>query len=111
MSKSASTSSVLLIILIVLTFPIWIGIAGGVFGLMAGLFGAAIGVIAGVFGAIAGIVGAIFGMLGKFLGWILGGMFDIQILPHVHFPGPITIFLIVLVIALVVQSNKKSSKK
>ncbi|MCU0397093.1 MAG: hypothetical protein MUC73_03220 [Cyclobacteriaceae bacterium] len=108
---SRSASSVLLIILIVLTFPFWIGIAGGIFGLVAGLFGAAIGVMAGIFGAIAGVFGAIFGIIGKLFGWLFGGLFNFHVFPHIHFPGPVTFLLIILVIALIVRSNKTPSKK
>lgn len=50
----------------VITFPIGIGIIGGLFGLIAGLFGAAIGIVAGVFGAV-------FGMLGGVFGWAFNG--------------------------------------
>jgi len=52
MSRSNST---LLIVLLIFTFPIWIGIFGGLFGLVAGVFGAVIGIIAGIFGAIIGV--------------------------------------------------------
>lgn len=52
--------------MIVFTFPIWIGLAGGLFGLVMGLIGAAIGIVGAVFGAIVGGFGALFG--GMF-GW------------------------------------------
>ena len=61
MQSKSSTSTLLIVLLLVLTFPIWLGIAGGIFGLVAGLFGAIIGIFAGVIGAVFGIIGGIFG--------------------------------------------------
>ena len=60
------TSSLLLLIIAIITFPIWIGIIGGFFGLVFGLIGGVIGIVAGVFGAIFGIIGSI---IGGFFGW------------------------------------------
>ena len=51
------------IILLVLTFPIWIGIAGGLFGLIIGLIAGFFGLIAGLFGAIIGAIGALIGAI------------------------------------------------
>jgi len=106
-----STSTVLIVILLILTFPIWIGLAGGIFGLVMGLFGAAIGLIAGIFGAIGGILGAIFGVIGEFFSWIFGGIFDCDFYsPHVSFPRPITLLLIILVAVLIMRSRNQPAK-
>lgn len=59
---SRSTSSLLLIFCLIITFPFWIGIIGGLFGLLAGLGGAIIGIAAGIMGAIAGVIGGIVGI-------------------------------------------------
>ncbi len=57
------------IILIVLTFPIWIGLIGGAFGLVFGLLGGVLGIFGGGIGAIASGVGSlihgIFHLLGS----------------------------------------------
>lgn len=66
-SNTNSGTTILIILILVFTFPIWIGIAGGLFGLIAGLFGAAIGIIAAVCGAIIGVFGAL--ISGLFGGW------------------------------------------
>jgi hypothetical protein len=50
-------------VILVFTFPVWIGLAGGLIGLIAGAFGAVIGILAGVFGALIGAVGAVFGWM------------------------------------------------
>jgi hypothetical protein len=47
---SSSPSTILLIIILVITFPLWIAI-----------FGALIGVLGGVFGAVFGVFGALLG--------------------------------------------------
>jgi len=92
MQSKSSTSTVLVILLIVCTFPIWVGIAAGIFGLMAGLIGAVFGILAGVFGAVFGIVGSIFGGI---FHW--GGGF------HWNF---LTILLIVGIIVLISRPRK-----
>jgi len=111
MAKSTSASSAIIIILLVLTFPIWIGIAGGLFGLAMGLFGAAVGIVAAIFGIFGGILGTLFGVIGKIFGWIFGGIFSWHYFPGIHVPGPVTLLLIVLVVALVIQSRKTPAKK
>ena len=95
-SKSSnSTTTVLLALLLIFTFPIWIGIAGGIFGIIAGVFGAVIGIFAGVFGAIFGIIGGLFG-------WI----FDWHpFTPFSHWPI-FTILAIALVVVLISRSRK-----
>jgi len=96
MQSKGSTSTVLIVLLLVFTFPIWIGIAGGIFGLIAGIFGAAIGIIAGVFGAVFGAMGGLFGWLFDWH-WPFGGFFQWNIF---------TIFFIVLVVVLISRSRK-----
>ena len=109
MSRSASTT--LLVILMICTFPIWIGIAGGIFGLAAGLFGAAIGIVAGVFGVFGGILGAIFGVIGKVYSSIFGTIFHWDFHPGFHFSNPIILALIVLAIIIIAKSKKQPVKK
>ena len=54
--KMSKSNKILLIILLVLTFPIWIGV-------VAGLFGLAVGIIGAVFGIVVGFLGAAFGLV------------------------------------------------
>ncbi len=99
MRSQSSTSSVLLIIVLIFTFPLWIGIAGGLLGVVIGLFGAAIGIVAAVFGAIVGVFGAVFG-------WMFNWNF------HVHWPfaflgsGFFITIAIVLVVMMITRSKK-----
>lgn len=54
------SSTLLIVIILIITFPFWFGLGAGLFGIIAGLFGGLIGLIAGLIGAIVGIMAAIF---------------------------------------------------
>lgn len=94
-AKTSSNSSVLVLILLIITFPLWIGILGGLFGLVAGVFGAVVGIIAAVFGAIFGAFGAVFGIFDWF--------------PHVHLSG-FRFFLVVAIIFAIVMMSRSKKK-
>lgn len=91
MQTKSSTSTVLIILLVILTFPVWIAIAGGLFGMTIGMIGAAFGIVAGVFGAVFGAIGAIFGWLFNIpFGWT-----DWNLLP------------VILIIAVVMLATRR----
>jgi len=92
MQSKSSASTLLVILLIFLTFPIWLGISGGVLGLMAGLMAAIFGIFAGIFGAAFGVIGSMFHWH-----WPFGGFF------HWNF---LTIILIVGIIVFISRSKK-----
>lgn len=54
--KKDTSKNVLLIALVICSFPIWIGFVAGAFGLVIGLFG-------GLFGLVVGLGGGFFGLL------------------------------------------------
>lgn len=54
--KMSTPIKVLLIIVIILTFPLWIGVVGGLFGVLVGILGALFGIIVGFGGAAIGLV-------------------------------------------------------
>jgi hypothetical protein len=99
MQRSSSTSTVLIILLF--TFPLWIGLGAGLFGLIAGLFAGLVGLIVGLIGAVIGVVAAIFKAL---FGW--GGYHDW------HFNGPdlnaFTWFTLLIIGALIISRRNKS---
>jgi hypothetical protein len=102
-----STSTILLVFILLFTFPIWIGIVGGMFGLVMGLFGALMGIFAGFFGVLGGVLGAIFGAIGEVFSWMFGGSyFDCDAFPSIHFPRPMTVILVAVVIILIFKSRK-----
>ncbi len=102
MARSSSGSSTLLVVvLLVLTFPIWFALLAALFGVVVGLFGAAIGVIAAIFGASIAIIALPFKLLFGF------GDF--------HFPffqtGNGFVILLLLIVAFVlVQRGRKTGK-
>lgn len=56
-TRSSSPASTFLIILIlVLTFPLWVGLLGAMVGILGGLFGVLIGIIAAIFGVIVALI-------------------------------------------------------
>jgi hypothetical protein len=83
-------------LLIIFTFPLWIGIAAGLIGVIAGIFGAVFGVIAGIFGAIFGLIGGIFGWMFDW-NWPFHGFFRWNL---------VSILLIALVVVLISRSKK-----
>lgn len=96
MTRSNSGTTILIVLIVVFTFPIWVGIAGGLFGLIAGLFGAAIGIIGAVFGAVIGVFGAVISVL--FGGWW----------PDTHFS--MNVFLAVCLVFAIVMLSKARKK-
>jgi hypothetical protein len=98
MATRSATSTLLIVCLLVFTFPLWIAMAGGLIGLVAGIFGATIGIIAGAVGLMAGIIAFPFKLL---LGWGHGGWF-----PHFHFHGFLFLAGIILLIALLLKKKQ-----
>ncbi|HEY9044356.1 MAG TPA: hypothetical protein VIN08_00585 [Ohtaekwangia sp.] len=96
-SSNSSTTTVLIAVLLVLSFPFWIGILGGLLGLIIGIFG-------GVIGAIGGIIGGIFGAIGGLIGWIFDWNFHFPFIFWNH--SFFTILAIVLLIVILTKSRK-----
>lgn len=100
------TSSIILAVVILFTFPIWIGIAGGLFGMFFGLIGGFFGLIAGLFGAIIGAIAAMFGVIFHlFFGWSndWNGF---------HFPGNgLGFFIFIIIVAFLIQSKQRKQDR
>jgi hypothetical protein len=96
-SASSGTNAILIAIIVIITFPLWIGILGGIFGLVIGGIGGLIGLIAGVFGIVIGTIGGVIGSIFSWGYWDLGfwnGNFFI-------------FFFVVLLIALAIKPRRK----
>ena len=82
--KPMKGSTLLLALIVLFTFPIWIGLLAGGFGLVIGILGA-------IFGVVFGIIGAIFGAIGGILEAIFSGIFghswNFISFPHFHLNG------------------------
>jgi hypothetical protein len=102
-----SCSPILLIILLILTFPLWIGLLGGIFGLAAGFIGLVIGLFAGAIGIIVGIFSGIVGGIAEIFSWPFEDHFWGFDHPFVLF-NPLAIFFIALLIAMAWQARKRT---
>lgn len=98
MGTRSATSTALIVCLVIFTFPLWIGIGAGLFGVIVGMAGAVFGIIAGILGAILGIVLIPFKVL---FGWGHGGWF-----PFFHFPGLLLVTIIVLLVLLIQRRSR-----
>jgi len=98
------SSSILIAIILVFTFPLWFGLGLGFIGLVVGLIVGAIGIVAGVFGAIIGVIAGIFKAI--FQG-IFGWGHHWNFFPHIHFNG-FVFFSIIIVVALLISKRKKT---
>ena len=105
------TPTVLLVLILILTFPFWIAFAAVVFGLVVGIFGGIMGLIGGLFGGIFGLIGGIFGGIMSIIGGIFGAIFGFDSWhmgwdwPHFHFNGYV-FFALLIVAALVIKKRQ-----
>ena len=102
-------TTLLIVIVCILLFPVILGVAGGIFGLVGSILGGVFGLIGGLFGAIFGLFGAIFGAFFGVFGWLFDGHYHAP-WSHDFFDGDFfTAALIVLVIVLVARSRRRTS--
>ena len=98
-----STSPLLVLILLVLTFPIWIALGGALFGLIIGLCGAVFAVVVAIFGVAVAIIALPFKIL---FGWGNHdwGDWSWHVGPHIN--GYVLVaIIIVIVLAIKAQSK------
>lgn len=98
-SRTDSNSTLLIALVLIITFPLW-------FGLGMGLFGVLIGLIAGFFGLMVGIIALPFKLL---FGWGDWG-WGCDVFPHFHHARGLTVLVIIIIAALIVK-NRKTSKQ
>jgi hypothetical protein len=99
------------VIVCILLFPLVIGIAGGVFGVLGALLGGVFGIIGGFFGIISGLIAGIFGGLFSLVGWV----FDLDFSPAwpLHFDSDniFAALFLVLVLVIATRSRKTSGSR
>ncbi|UXE65901.1 MAG: hypothetical protein KA713_15735 [Chryseotalea sp. WA131a] len=95
-TRSNSSSSILVIILLIFTFPIWFGVGAALFGVIAGLFGAIIGIIGAIFGVLIAAITLPFRLVFGWHDWDFG--FDWS---------PITWIVLLIIAALLVRRSNK----
>ena len=100
--RERSTSSTILILLVLLiTFPIWIAVGGIFLGIIGGLIGALFGVIGALFGVLMTLIALPFKLLVGH-GWLEDGIF--------HFNNHTwTIVAVVLIVALLVRRQRTTN--
>jgi hypothetical protein len=101
--NTSSNHSVLIIFLVLFTFPLWFGLGMGLVGVVFGLFGVIAGIIAGIFGALVWAITLPFRILFHFGDWGWGPSFG----GHHSFA---IIILIVVATLWVGKKNKESSR-
>lgn len=69
-------TKILIAIIIILTFPLWIGV-------VAGLFGALVGIIGAVFGIAVALLGVTIGLVAGGIGLIVGGIMQVALYPSI----------------------------
>lgn len=102
MSQRSQSSILLLILILVITFPVWLVVGGVLVGVIAGI----LGLLIGIFGALIGGFFALLALPFKFLfgGW---GILDGGI-PHFR-DNTLTIIAVVILVALVVRRQRSAS--
>lgn len=109
---SKALTTVLIVIICVLLFPLIIGAIAGVFGVLGSIIGGFFGLIGGLIGAIFGIIGGMIGAIFGAFGWIfdepfhgvwLGGHFDSE--------DFLAVMVVVLVVVVVTRSNRVKSRR
>jgi hypothetical protein len=100
---SKTLATIMVVFVCVMLFPIFIGIIGGIFGVIGGVVGGLFGFIGWIFGAIFGAIGALFGAFFGLFGWMFGD--------HWHWPGGwfhrdfFTVLALVLFIVLISRAR------
>jgi hypothetical protein len=98
--SSKSSSTLLIFLLILITFPFWIGIFAAVVGTVGGVIG-------GVFGAVFGTLGGLLGAFFSAITWPIRAIFGHgNWFPHVN--GYVIVCLILVVFLI---SKSKREKK
>ena len=55
-TKTSTGSTLLIIIILIFTFPLWLALGGALIGILAGLFGVMIGLVAALFAGVVGLI-------------------------------------------------------
>lgn len=98
-ARSSSTgTTVLVFLIIILTFPLWIALGGIAIGVVAGLFGAMIGVVAALFAGVVALIVLPFKIL---FGWGEWSCFS-----GFHGNGFVWLALVIFA-ALIINKRKK----
>lgn len=99
-TRSSSGSTLLIVIILVLTFPVWIAIGGALIGVVAGLFGVMIGIVAALFAGIIALIALPFKIFFGWGGWVWHG-------PEIFHNGYAWLALLIVAALIVSKRSKK----
>ena len=100
--SNASSSTVVMAIILIITFPIWFAVGGTLFGVMIGVFGALFGAAVGVAAAIFGVIVTLITLPFKIVfGW---GHWGWHGFPHFH--GGFWLITLIVIAALIARGRK-----
>ncbi len=102
MSQRSQSSTLLLILILVITFPVWLVVGGVLFGVIAGVLGALIGVFGALLGGFFALLALPFKILFGDWGILDGGIFHFR-------DNTLTIIAILILAALVVRRQRSAS--
>jgi hypothetical protein len=98
-TKTSTGSTLLIIIILVFTFPLWLALGGALIGVLAGLFGAMIGLVAALFAGVVALIALPFKVM---FGWGDWGWHGPQI-----FGNGYMWFAALIVAALIISKRNK----
>lgn len=93
--------TLLIVLIVIFTFPLWIGLGAGLIGMIAGLFAGLVGLIIGLIGAIIGIFAALFDAL---FGWDLSDHH--YTLGSTYMNGYVWFALLLVIAFIITRKNK-----
>ncbi len=100
--NDSSFPTVLVALILIITFPVWFTIAAALFGVVVGLASVVVGVIAAIFGVMIALIALPFKLI---FGW---GHWGWHWIPHFHYNGFIFIALVIAA-TLIVRGRKQAS--
>lgn len=103
-TRSSSGSTLLIVIILVLTFPVWIAIGGALIGVVAGLFGAMIGIVAALFAGVVALIALPFKIL---FGWGDWGWHGPGIFSGFHGNGYAWLVMVIIAALIISKRGKK----
>ncbi len=101
--SSTSSTTVLMILILIITFPFWIAIGGVIIGLLAGMFGVALGLVGALFGGMIALVALPFKLLFGWSDWSCNFPFGFS---GFHHNGFVWLALLILAALVISKRNK-----
>ncbi|MBL7865346.1 MAG: hypothetical protein JNK10_10740 [Cyclobacteriaceae bacterium] len=105
MRTRSQPSTLLIVLILFITFPIWITVGAVLFGVFAGVFGAIFGILGAIFGVLITVLMLPFKIL---FGWGDWGFHGWNGMFHGHNNG-LAVILIIIVVAILLRRNRSTN--